>query len=121
MPTEAKCVKLLRELRWGKGPVTCPFCKSDKVVSNGTYNKHSHKFYCRPCNRAFNERTGTLFDCSKLQLREWFYIARELQRNTSMNQIHKDTGIAYQHVMHACHTIMNNVFMKRLIELSGQT
>lgn len=120
MPSEAKCVRLLRELRWGRGPITCPRCKSGKVKSNGTYHKHYHKFYCHDCDRSFTEKTGTIFDNSKIPLNEWFYIARELQRNISINQIHKDLGRAYQHVMHAAHKIMDNVFMQRLIELSGE-
>lgn len=119
MPTEAKCVRLLKKLRWGMGPMTCPRCASEKVVSNGSYNKHYHKYHCHSCKRAFNERTGTMFEGSKLHLREWFYIARELQRNISINQISKDLGRAYQHVMGAAHKIMDSVFMKRLIELNA--
>jgi len=120
MPSEAKCVKALIKLRWGKGPITCPRCKSKRIKSNGAYHKHYHKFYCHSCKKSFTERTGTIFDYSKLHLNEWFYIARELQRNASINQIHKDLGRAYQHVMHAAHKIMDSVFMQRLIELSGE-
>lgn len=120
MPSEAKCARLLRELRWGKGPITCPRCKSERVKSNGTYQKHYHKFHCHSCGKSFTEKTGTMFNHSKIPLNQWFTIARELRRNTSMNQIHKDMGIAYQHVMNASNKIMDSVFMKRLIELSAE-
>jgi transposase-like protein len=120
MPEESKCADVLRKLRWGDGPIKCPRCTSERIKSNGTYHQHYHKFYCHQCKRSFTEKTGTIFDNSKLTLSEWFYIARELQRNISMNQIHKDLGIAYQHVMHASHKLMDSVYMKRLVELEGE-
>ena len=111
MPSEAKCVRALVKLRWGNGPITCPKCKYGKIKSNGAYHKYYHKFYCHSCKRSFTERAGTIFDFSKLPPNEWFYIARELQRGISINQIHKDLGRAYQHIMHAAHKIMDNAHM----------
>lgn len=54
-----------------------------------------------------------------MEIREWFYITRELQRGMSINQISKELDRKYEHVMHAAHKILDSVFMKRLIELSG--
>jgi transposase-like protein len=63
--------------------------------------------------------TGTIFEDSNMELNEWFYITRELQRGMSINQISKELGRGYRHVMNAAHKIMDSVFMRRLIELSG--
>ena len=45
-----------------------------------------------------------------------------LSMNTSMNKIHEELNIAYQHVMNACHKIMNNAFMNKFVgTLEGET
>lgn len=119
MLSERRCVQVLRYARWNDGKVRCVYCDKTNVVSNGTRRKHYHKFMCRNCGKSFTETTGTIFHNSYMQLREWFYIARELQRGTSINQINKDLGRSYRHVMNAAHKIMDNVFMKRLIKLDA--
>lgn len=54
-------------------------------------------------------------------LREWFYIARELQKVISTNQISKELGRDYKHVHRAVEKIMKSVFMRRFLqELSGK-
>lgn len=118
MPSEAKCVKVLRKLRWPHG-IECPLCGSKKVVKFCPHRKVMHRYLCRGCTKTFTDLTGTIFENTKLDLREWFYIARELQRGTSINQITHDLGRKYDHIMNAAHEIMDSVFMKRLIELSG--
>lgn len=120
MLSERRCVQLLKQARWKNGKIRCPFCNDDWVVSNGTRRKHYHKYMCRNCGMSFTETTGTIFHNSYMELREWFYIARELQRGISMNQISKELGRKYDSVMHASHKIMDNVFMNRLIKLSAE-
>lgn len=119
MLPEEKCVEILKELRWKDGKVTCVYCNSENVVKNGSVCKYYHKYWCKDCNRHFRETTGTIFSHSNMQLREWFYIARELQRGISINQIAKELGRSYRHVMNAAHKIMDSVFMQRLVGLSG--
>jgi transposase-like protein/IS1 family transposase len=119
MPSEAKCVKVLRELRWPGGR-RCPRCNSRQTVKFSPVRKAMHRYICKKCHRTFTDLTGTVFERTKLDLNEWFYIARELQRGISINQISKELGRKYEHVMHAAHKIMGDVFMKRLIELSGE-
>ena len=75
---------------------------------------------CKSCSKYFNERTGTIFDQFQLRLNEWFYIARELQRNTSINQISKDLGRKFDTIHEASKKIMDSIFMKRLIELESE-
>jgi transposase-like protein len=119
MPSEAKCVKILRKLRWPHG-IVCPLCGSKKVVKFSPLRKIMHRYLCNNCHRTFNDLTGTIFENTKLDLNEWFYIARELQRGISINRIAHDLDRKYDHVMHASHKIMDSVFMKRLIELDSE-
>jgi transposase-like protein/IS1 family transposase len=119
MPTEAKCIRILRKLRWPNG-IECVQCGSSHIVKIGPLRKNVHRYLCRRCHRTFSDLTGTIFENTKIPLNEWFYIARELQRNISINQINKDLGRKYDNVHNAARKIMDSVFMKRLIELSGE-
>lgn len=118
MLTEAKCIRVLRKLRWPDG-ILCPRCNSKHIVKFSPYKNTMHRYVCKNCRRTFTDLTGTIFECSNMKIGEWFYIARELHRGISINQISKELGRSYRHVMNAAHKIMDNVFMKRLIELSG--
>jgi transposase-like protein len=121
MPSEAKCANIVRKLRWLNG-IECFYCHSSHIVKFGSQREHINRYLCRKCHRLFNDLTGTIFENSKLQLREWFYMARELQRNTSMNQISKDLNRKYDNVMNACHKIMNSTFMNKFVGvLEGET
>lgn len=114
MPSERKCVRALRILRWGKH-VRCAYCDSPNIIHNGTRN-YIHNHICKDCGKCFNEKTGTIFENSKMQLREWFYIARELHRGISINQISRDLGREYDNVHRIAKKIMENVFMQRFIK-----
>lgn len=121
MPSEAKCANVIRKLRWSNG-IECVYCHSSHIVKYGSQRKHISRYLCRRCHRFFNDLTGTIFDNSKLELRQWFTIAKYLSMNISMNQIHEELGIAYQHVMNACHKIMKNAFMNKFVGvLEGDT
>jgi len=119
MPSEARCIKFVRQLRW-PDRIECVHCHSSHIVKIGPLRKHIHRYLCRKCHKSFSDLTGTIFENSKIPLNEWFYIARELQRNTSINQIHNDLGRKYDNVHNAARKIMDSVFMKRLVELSGE-
>lgn len=122
MPTERKCLALFRQMRWPEG-IACPHCSSRQVVSNGHHLRTKHQRYrCKSCHRFFTDTTGTIFEKSQLQLREWFYIARELQRNRSMNQIAAELGRDYKIVLRAAHLILRNAFAQKFFgTLSGET
>lgn len=123
MPTEEKCVEVLRKLRWPNG-LKCIYCKSKAVVSNGKYGKygnHFHKFWCRGCGRSFSEKTGTIFMNSNIPLREWFYITRELEKGVSINRISQDLNRRYGTVMEIAHKVMEDLFMKRFVEEMEET
>ena len=119
MPSEAKCIKVLRKLRWPKD-ILCPRCNSKRIVKFSPHRKVMQRYLCKNCKKTFTDLTGTIFENSNLPLSEWFYIARELQRNISMNQIAKDLGRKYDSVLRAARKIMDSVFMKRLISLNAE-
>ncbi len=87
--TQAKCLKLLEKLRWGK-VVKCPYCSSTKTNRQKT-EKTRHT--CQNCKRSFSVFVDTIFEDTRLPLPKWFVVitmilnsksgisAKEIQRN----------------------------------------
>lgn len=115
MPTEKKCVGVLKSIRWPNG-IECVDCRSTHIVSNGSYKKYYHKYICRDCGRNFTELTGTIFDGTKLQLRQWIYIIKEFANVASKNRVHEESGINYQTVDRILNIVLTNIEAKQLME-----
>ena len=118
MPEEEKCAKVLRELRWWKG-VECPYCLSKHVVKNGKW-KGRQRYLCKTCERYFNDLTGTVFEGSKIDLREFIYAAKRLLEKESMNQISKELGRTFPTVMRVRDLISDRLAKKLVGKLSGE-
>ena len=118
MPSEEKCFRVLRELRWGEG-IKCPHCGSSEVVRNGTW-KYRWRYLCKGCKRYFNDLTGTIFEGSKLELREWVYILKRLLEKASMNQISKELGRKFDAIMRARDLASDSLAKKLVTKLRGE-
>jgi len=71
--SEEQCYHLLRCIRWVHG-IYCPHCGRDQVRVHGSVGQIPERRYlCKHCRRTFSDRTGTVFEGSKLPLRKWFY------------------------------------------------
>lgn len=87
--TQAKCLKLLEKLRWGK-VVKCTYCGSTETNRQKT-EKTRHT--CKNCKRSFSVFVDTIFEDTRLPLPKWFVVitmmlnsksgisAKEIQRN----------------------------------------
>ncbi len=87
--TQAKCLKLLEKLRWGK-VVKCTYCDSTKTKrQKSEQSRHT----CKNCKRSFSVFVDTIFEDTRLPLPKWFMVitlmlnsksgisAKEIQRN----------------------------------------
>lgn len=120
LPGEEKCVKVLISIRW-KNKLVCLFCNSNNVKKNGVRQKFYHKYICLDCKKSFNEKTGTIFENSKIPIREWIYIGKELKRGISINKINNELGRKYDHVHRIARKIMDSTYERRFLEtLSGK-
>lgn len=120
LPSEEKCVSVLINLRW-KNKVKCLFCNSSHIKKNGIRQKVYHKYICFDCKKSFNEKTGTVFENSKIPIREWIYIGKEIKRGISINKITNELGRKYDHVHRIAKKIMSSAHEKRFLEtLSGK-
>ncbi len=84
--SESVAANLLQQVRWRDG-VSCPRCRSDRTVRNGSYREYQ-RYFCKNCDRTFNDKIDTIFAHSKVALRRWlFSIYAFLRFNTSLRQL----------------------------------
>ncbi|OTF00796.1 IS1595 family transposase [Halorubrum sp. SD683] len=93
--SESVAADLLQQVRWRDG-VSCPRCRSDRTVRNGSYGQFQ-RYLCKDCDRTFNDKTGTIFAHSKIALRKWlFSIYAFLRFNTSLRQLQCEIDVTYK-------------------------
>ena len=89
-PDEQTCIDYLEEMRGG-GDVISPFDESSKV-----YRCSHGRYRCANTGKYFNVKTGSLFENSKVSLRNWFYaiyMATAHKKGISSLQLSRDLGI----------------------------
>jgi len=93
--SESVAADLLAQVRWRDG-VTCPRCRSDRTVKNGSYREFQ-RYLCKDCDRTFNDKTGTIFAHLKVALRRWlFSIYAFLRFNTSLRQLQCEIDVTHK-------------------------
>ena len=65
-PTEQGCINYFESLRW-KGSIISPFDPTSKV-----WECKNNRYMCKNAGKYFNVKTGTIFENSKISLRDWF-------------------------------------------------
>lgn len=84
---------MLRQVRWPHGP-TCPYCLSGAIIRSGRHLGLYQRYRCKSCARIFNDKTGTIFEDSRLPLRVWF-LAALLQRGMTISEVSSSLGMYY--------------------------
>ncbi|MEC4048331.1 IS1595 family transposase [Flavobacterium sp. SUN046] len=108
--TQAKCLKTLEQLRWGKN-VKCTFCDSNKV---NTIKTEQGRYSCKNCKRSFSVIVGTIFEETRLPLPIWFQsIALMLNAKSGMSakEIQRNFGITYKTAYYMCMRIRVGMLM----------
>lgn len=65
--TEERCKRAIRDSRWEKGDVVCPYCGGHHCVE-----RKDGRYRCNHCKRNFSVTVGTIFENTKISLRKWF-------------------------------------------------
>lgn len=65
-PDEESCIRHLEAINWHGKPVS-PFDKTSKV-----YKLKHGNYRCKNTGKNFTVRTGTMFEKTKVSLRNWF-------------------------------------------------
>ena len=84
--TEAKCIALLEQIRWGK-TVTCVFCGSKKTkVLKGRSRRH----LCEKCNHTFSVKMNTIFEAQLLNYMNLLKVPKGVLINFNCSNIFKE-------------------------------
>mgnify|MGYP002277690817 FL=1 len=117
--SESVAADLLQQVRWRDG-VTCPRCRSDRTVRNGSYREFQ-RYLCKNCDRTFNDKTSTIFAHSKVALRRWlFSICALLRFNTSLRQLRCEIDVTHK-TMHGASSVSPERSMRLPSILSDQS
>ena len=100
---EATCIAYLEEQRW-HGTAACPFC--------GVVNPYrtDRGFKCREklCGKKFSVKVGTIYENSKISLRNWFaanYLLLSSKKGISSLQLHRQLGITQKTAWFVLHRL----------------
>jgi transposase-like protein len=91
--TQAKCLKYIEKLRWGK-VVKCSYCNSERTIPAKSEEGRHH---CYNCKRSFTVFVGTIFEGTRLDLPQWFLISGIMlsdKMGVSAKQLARQTGVS---------------------------
>jgi transposase-like protein len=91
--TQAKCLKYLEKLRWGK-TVLCPYCDSKRTIEAKSEQGRHH---CYNCKRSFTVFVGTIFEDTRLELTTWFMtigLVLNSKMGISSKEIQRQLGVS---------------------------
>jgi DNA adenine methylase len=89
--SETECKKIILNIRFPER-VLCPKCSYHKIYEL----RHKLHFYkCKKCLSIFNEKTGTLFENSRISLNKWFcaFYLLHFNKNFTSVRLAKILGI----------------------------
>lgn len=90
-PDEQSAIDHFTAIRWKRGAF-CPLCGSTKVYHFS--DKRTHK--CGDCRKRFSIKVGTIFEDSKIGLRQWFmaiWLITSHKKGIASTQLAKDIGV----------------------------
>ena len=100
---EQVCIDHLRAIRWKNGAY-CPHCGSTKVYHFS--DNRTHK--CGDCRQRFSIKVGTIFEDTKLPLREWFmaiWMVTSHTKGIASTQLAKDLKITQKSAWFVLHRL----------------
>lgn len=94
--TEEKCIKYLKQIRWGKSKPICPYCNSNNTA---TLSGDEGRYHCNACKTHFSVTVGTIFHDTRLELTKWFTLISLMvnsKQGISAKELERDLGITYK-------------------------
>jgi len=115
-PSYEECRAMIEKARWEKG-IRCAFCSSTVAVRCGLDEKGFQRYLCRECGRRFNARTGTMFEGSKLEIWEWFYLMKGRADGRSIRSIANDLRRPYNTIYRAAKKVEKDMLARRMTSM----
>lgn len=101
-PDEQACINHLEEIIWQGKPVS-PFDETSKV-----YKCAGNKYKCKNTGKYFTVTTGTIFEGTKISLKDWFmaiYLFTSHKKGISSYQLAKDLDITQKSAWFMLHRL----------------
>ncbi len=122
---EKKCIKIFLKYRWNK-KVTCPYCGSENIIFYGKHERYFHRYLCKDCTAknkkrtVFNDKTGTIFEGTKLSLSKWFLAGYLMKLGLSNKRISEELGVEENTASRICNLMRGSMFFQNCLnKLSG--
>jgi transposase-like protein len=91
IPDEQAAINYFKAIRWANGEF-CPYCGHDKLYAL----KGGRAWKCAECRQRFSIRVGTIFEDSKIGLREWMaaiWMITSHRKGIASTQLARDIGV----------------------------
>lgn len=108
----------MKSLRWGKGPVKCPHCQSEKVSFLSTRSK----WKCMACHKQFSAKVGTIFEDSALGYDKWFpalWLIANAKNGISSYEIGRALGVTQKTAWFMLHRIRLALQNGTIVKMGG--
>ncbi len=105
LPDDATAEQWFAAIRWPDGPV-CPHCGSRNVLVGCAHP--SMPYRCRPCDKRFSVRPGSVMAESKLGYQCWalaIYLFSTGLKGISSMKLHRELGISQKSAWHLGHRL----------------
>jgi transposase-like protein len=107
--TEDQAREFLEKIRWPSG-ACCPKCGSVNVKRLEGKAHRTGVYKCREkeCRKQFTVTVGTIFQGSKIALRDWVYAFNRMcasKKGVSALQLKRELGLNYRSAWFLCHRI----------------
>jgi len=113
MPDEGECIGALRRIRWPDGTV-CPHCSSMNVIRSGRHLDFYQRYRCKGCGRIFNDKTGTVFEGSRIPIRVWFFTSLMLQYKVSVLELSKTLKMYYDATYRMVKKLRESIYLNQI-------
>lgn len=116
--TEDKCKAAIAQERWDDGAAVCPYCGSTH-----THLCKDGRYICKGCQRKFSVTVGTIFENTKVSLRDWFlamYKVASTKKGVSSHQLARDIEVTQKTAWFMLHKIRSLFGITDEIELDGE-
>jgi len=116
IPSEEECSSILRRLRWGDGPVKCVKCGSRRVNKDGVAG-HFNKYWCKKCGAYFGDKSGTIFQDTKVPLSKWFMVASLVEEEQTVQEISKLVGLSYRNTYYIAKKLRGSPLTSQIVRI----
>lgn len=108
--SEEEARELLEGLRWPHGPA-CPHCGNvdqERITKLKGKATRPGLYKCKECRKQFTVTVGTIFERSKVPLKDWVYAFAAMcasKKGISALQLQRELGCQYKTAWFMCHRI----------------